>query len=226
MRVLFVEDEKLLAGALKHLFENQNISADVAYDGPTGNILANSGEYDVIVLDVMLPGGLSGLDILKNLRDSGSKQPVLMLTAKDSLEDKVNGLNLGADDYLVKPFESEELIARVNALNRRAKEESIQKGEKEDSDGLVVLEETSEILVGDKTIPLTAKEMDLLKFLMKYSGHPKSKADILSGVWGNSKNITENSVELYIHYLRKKLENSKIQIRTIRGQGYLLQKVL
>lgn len=221
MKVLFVEDEKLLAGALKHLFESHNIQTEVAYDGPSGYEIAKNGDFDVVVLDVMLPGGISGLDILQKLRDQGFNNPILMLTAKDSLEDKVNGLNLGADDYLVKPFEADELIARVNALNRRSLSKN--KTVPEDS-GLVILDETSEIIIGKKHIPLTAKELSLLKFLIQNQGHPKSKSEILNEVWGDSPGVTENSVELYIHYLRKKLEDSDIKIRTIRNQGYILVK--
>lgn len=225
MKVLFVEDEKLLADALKHLLEQNGIEADLAYDGSTGNILALNGDYDVIILDVMLPGNYDGLDILKNIRVSGSKTPVMMLTAKDSLQDKVLGLDLGADDYLVKPFEGAELVARIKALMRRydSLSSADQQQLKKEEDSFELLHETSEILVGDKRIPLTHKELTLLEFLRNNKGHPKSKAEIIKDVWGEESGIAENSVELYIHYLRKKLENSGISIRTIRGQGYLIE---
>lgn len=222
MKVLFIEDEKLLADALKHLFENNGIQADIANDGSTGNILALNGDYDIIILDIMLPGDYNGLEILKNIRDKGKTTPVIMLTAKDSLQDKVTGLNLGADDYVVKPFESDELLARVNAISRRTSVKPKKVPTNNPIDSIEILRETSEILVDDKRIQLTNKELCLLEMLIRYQGHPKSKEEILNEVWGKDSGITENSVELYIHYLRKKLENSKVQIKTIRGQGYLL----
>ncbi len=217
MKALFVEDEKLLADALKHLFENNGIEADIAYEGSTGNILALSGNYDILILDIMIPGDYDGLGILKNVRDNNINIPILMLTAKDSLQDKVKGLNLGADDYLVKPFESDELLARVNALTRRfeIRNEPEQKRIK-------LLRETSEILVDNNHIPLTQKEMQLLECLMKAEGKPLSKSDILNQVWGEESGITDSSVELYIHYLRKKLDNTRINIKTVRNQGYFL----
>lgn len=223
MKVLFVEDEKLLAEALKHFFENNGIPADVANDGPTGMSLALSGLYDLIVLDVMLPGGVDGLDILKSLREKDQTIPVIMLTAKDTLEDKVRGLNLGADDYLVKPFEADELLARVNALRRRLGHTGQINNGMTFGD-LTLLKESSEVLVDNQLVSLTGKEFAMLELLAKNSGHPLSKSQIREQIWGENSDITENSVELYIHYLRKKLKNTKAQIKTIRNQGYLLSQ--
>ncbi len=220
MKVLFVEDEKLLADALGHLFESNGFEADTAYDGDTGYTKAMSDAYDVIVLDVMLPGK-SGLDILRLLRSHGKKVPVLLLTAKDTLADKVTGLNSGADDYLVKPFETDELLARVHALARRPRE-SYQEETGQHFADITLLPETSEARINNQHISLTQKEAALLSLLIKNQGHPLSKEQILDAVWGKDSGTTENSVELYVHYLRKKLSGSSTRIKTIRGQGYLL----
>ncbi|MGI6108744.1 MAG: response regulator transcription factor [Eubacteriaceae bacterium] len=222
MRVLLVEDEKLLAEALRSLFEKNGIRADAVYDGVSGLEKALSDVYDVIVLDVMLPE-MDGLTVLRTLRKKGRKVPVLLLTARDSLEDKVNGLNSGADDYLVKPFETDELLARVHALGRRPWELF-----EEDSvcfKDLKLILNTSELLIDGKTVPLTQKEATLLELLIKNAGHPLSKEQILDKVWGSDSGTTENSVELYIHYLRKKLKGSASAIKTKRGTGYMLVEV-
>lgn len=220
MKVLFVEDEKLLADALRHLFERNGIAADVANDGITGCAMAENGNYSVLVLDVMLPG-MSGLEILKRLRAAGDSVPVLLLTAKDTLEDKVNGLNSGADDYLVKPFETDELLARVRALGRRAHDLSDIHPENVFGD-VCLIKESSEMRCTGRHIALTGKEAALLELLLRNQGHPKSKEAILAEIWGSASGATENSVELYIHYLRKKLKGSTVRIKTIRGQGYML----
>ncbi len=214
MKILFVEDEKLLADALGHLFEENGFTSFVCYRGDDGLKKALEEDFDVIVLDIMLPG-IDGFEFIKELRKH-KNVPVLMLTAKDSLRDKVDGLNLGADDYLVKPFESDELIARVGALTRRARPTG--------GTDLEINSETLELIVGDRHIELTKKEEELLRYLLKSQGHPRSKGRILSEVWKGQSGISENSVELYIHYLRNKLKGSGYRIRTIRNKGYLLAK--
>ncbi len=222
MRVLLVEDEKLLAEALKNLFEKNGIGAETAYDGEEGLEKALTENFDVIVLDVMLPK-MDGLTVLRTLRRKGRKVPVLLLTARDTLEDKVNGLNSGADDYLVKPFETDELLARVHALGRRPwelfEEDSVSFKD------LTLSLNTSELHIGGQIVPLTQKEAALLELLMKNAGHPLSKEQILEKVWGSRSGATENSVELYIHYLRKKLKGSSSAIKTRRGTGYQLVEV-
>lgn len=221
MRVLLVEDEVSLANALGELLKKNKILVDIANDGIEGKILAENDIYDVIILDIMLPG-LSGLDILKALRDEGKSVPVLLLTAKDSTKDKVKGLDMGADDYLVKPFVTEELLARVRALGRRPWEVY--------QDSLITFSDlTLNISNGELTIDgapnkLTSKEAQLLEMFIRNPGMTISKEQILDRIWGVESMAMENSVEIYVHYLRKKLSKSKATIKTIRGMGYVLKE--
>jgi DNA-binding response OmpR family regulator len=194
---------------------------DVVNDGIEGKILSENDVYDVIILDIMLPG-ISGLEILRSIREAGKNVPILLLTAKDDTKDKVKGLNMGADDYLVKPFETEELIARVRALGRRPWEVY--------SDNVIRFVNialninTGELIVDEFPSKLTAKEAQLLEMFIRNPGMTISKDQILDRIWGIESSVMENSVEIYVHYLRKKISKSKVYIKTIRGLGYVLKE--
>ena len=216
MRILYVEDEKYLADAVIHMLKKADITVDWADDGEKGLDMSVSPIYDAIVLDIMLPK-LSGLDILKAIRDRGIKTPVIMLSALSEVEDKVRGLTMGADDYLSKPFKTSELIARLNALNRRpplTNEEEIH------------FEDLS-LNVNNRTlnnIPLTEKEAGILEILIKNPNTVQKKEFILTKIWGTEAFQDENYVEVYMSYLRKKLKTlkSKCAIKTLRNLGYKL----
>lgn len=216
MRILYVEDEKLLADAVTHLLEKAGINVDWAEDGEEGLRLAQKPIYDAIVLDIMLPK-MSGLEILEIIRKKGIKTPVIMLSALSEVEDKVKGLEIGADDYLAKPFKTKELIARLNALTRRP-----------------ALRETKTLKFADLTfdsesrtindLSLTEKEADILEMLLKSGDKTVQKDYILAHVWGADMMAEDNYVEVYMSYLRKKLKSlkSQVKIKTIRGLGYKL----
>ena len=221
MRVLLVEDEKPLAAALANIFEKNKILVDVVNDGIEGKILSENDVYDVIILDIMLPG-LSGLEILRSIRDAGKNVPILLLTAKDDTKDKVEGLNMGADDYLVKPFVTEELIARVRALGRRPWE--VYQDNIIHFANIALNINTGELFVNELPNKLTAKEGQLLEMFIRNPGMTISKEQILDRIWGIDSSAMENSVEIYVHYLRKKISKSKAYIKTIRGLGYVLKE--
>ncbi|AFA47102.1 response regulator transcription factor [Acetobacterium woodii] len=221
MRVLLVEDEKPLAAALGKIFEKNKILIDVVNDGIEGKLLSENDVYDVIILDIMLPG-MSGLEILKEIRAAGKNVPILLLTAKDDTKDKVNGLNMGADDYLVKPFVTEELIARVRALGRRPWE--VYQDNVIHFANISLNINSGELYVDDVLNRLTAKEAQLLEMFIRNPGMTISKEQILDRIWGIESMAMENSVEIYVHYLRKKLETSQTYIKTIRGMGYVLKE--
>ena len=216
MRILYVEDEKYLAEAVIHLLKKEKINVDWAADGEEGLELALKPNYDVIVLDIMLPK-LSGLDILQTVRGRGIKTPIIMLSALNEVEDKIKGLDYGADDYLAKPFKTAELIARLRALVRRPALAEVEKLEYED----LKLDLTNRTLNG---IELTDKEAGIMEMLMRTPGSAITKEQILAHVWGLDSEFEENYVEVYVSYLRKKLKNlkSKVQIKTIRNLGYKL----
>lgn len=216
MRILYVEDEKYLAEAVIHLLKKEKINVDWAADGEEGLELALKPNYDVIVLDIMLPK-LSGLDILQTVRGRGIKTPIIMLSALNEVEDKIKGLDYGADDYLAKPFKTAELIARLRALVRRPALAEVEKLEYED----LKLDLTNRTLNGTE---LTDKEAGIMEMLMKTPGSAITKEQILAHVWGLDSEFEENYVEVYISYLRKKLKSlkSKVQIKTIRNLGYKL----
>ena len=221
MRVLIVEDEVALASALKKILESNHILTDVAHDGIEGQMLADHDAYDVIVLDLMLPGK-SGLDILQAIRRAGKNVPVLLLTARDSTADKVKGLNMGADDYLVKPFVTEELVARIQALGRRPWE--VYKGKDISFADLILDTKSGELLVDQQRVKLTAKEAQLLEMFLRNPGVTISKEQILDRIWGFDSYVMENSVEIYIHYIRKKIKKSQAEIKTKRGMGYFIRE--
>lgn len=216
MRILYVEDEKFLAEAVIHLLKKDKISVDHVLDGEEGLELALKPNYDVVVLDIMLPH-LSGLEILKIMRERGVKTPVIMLSALNEVEDKIKGLDYGADDYLAKPFKTAELIARLRALCRRpaiASDTIVEYGD-------------IKFNLNNRTIneiELTDKESKILEMLIKKPGTVVSKEQILAHVWGADSEFEDNYVEVYISYLRKKLKNlnSRVEIKTIRNLGYKL----
>ena len=214
MRILYVEDEKFLAEAVIHLLKKEKIAVDYAEDGEDGLKLALKPNYDCIVLDIMLPK-LSGLEILKTIRTRGVKTPVIMLSALGEVEDKVKGLELGADDYLAKPFKTAELIARINAVCRRPALNEQKTLVYEDLN----FDVTNRTLNG---LTLTDKEAEILTMLMKAPEQTITKTQILAHVWGADSEFDENYVEVYMSYLRKKLKEvkSKASIKTIRGLGY------
>lgn len=219
MKVLLVDDEVRLVEALSHTLKKNGYVVDSALDGNTGLEMASSGVYDIIILDRMLPER-DGMSILKELRAQLVATPVIFLTARDSAEDRVDGLDAGADDYLVKPFSTEELLARLRALSRRQSKELT---ENMITVGNLTLNPMRcEVTVDDEAIRLTVKESLLLELLMRNAGQVITKERILYKVWSYSSDIELSNVDLYIHYLRKKLPGHNI--RTIRGVGYCLQE--
>lgn len=216
MKILVVEDEVKIANSIKKGFEQESWICDLALDGETGYDLAVSESYDVIILDLMLPK-MDGISISKNLRKENIHTPILMLTAKGEIDDKVLGLNSGADDYLVKPFAFEELVARVQALARRPKTVTVEQLIVND---LKINTKTQEVKLKEKIIDLSKKEYQLLEYLMKNKSNVSSKEDIISHVWDYESNILPNTVEVFIKYLRNKL--GKDVIKTVRGFGYKL----
>lgn len=224
MRILIVEDEKNLAESLKQLITAQKFQADTVYDGEDGLEYARSGQYDAMILDVMLPK-LNGFQIVKTLRKEGNAIPVLMLTARDDTEDKVRGLDSGADDYLTKPFTTEELLARVRALTRR--QGTVQMDEMSFGD-ITLLLSSSSLTKADKQVRLSQKELEVLKLLIARAGAIVSKNDLIARVWGLDSEAMDNNVEAYISFLRKKLFylGSAVQIVSQRKMGYFLEEIL
>lgn len=221
MRILLIEDEERLADALSYMLKKNRYGVDLAYDGESGQALAETGVYDLIILDRMLPYK-EGVAVLKDLRLKNITTPVLLLTAKDSITDRVEGLDAGADDYLIKPFAMEELLARIRALSRRP-HELLQEGSLEFG-GVILNPLSCEVLFEDKKIKLTHKEALLLELFMRYPGQIFSKEKILDNVWGMDSEVESNNVEIYIHYLRKKLDCTSVHITTVRGIGYSLKE--
>jgi len=218
MKILVVEDEHKIANSIKKGLLQEAYVVDLAYDGESGFDLAATEDYDVIVLDLMLPK-ISGLEICRRLRQEEKVQtPILILTAKGELDDKVAGLNAGADDYLVKPFAFVELLARIRALSRRPKNHQ---GQILQAGDLTL--DTNSFLVkrAGKEIKLSKKEYTLLKYLLSQGGKIVSKQQIINHVWDYEANILPNTVEVYIGYLRKKLGKPNV-IKTVRGFGYKL----
>lgn len=222
MRVLVIEDEHRIAASIKKGLTQESFAVDVAHDGEAGFDLAASEEYEVIVLDLMLPK-MDGMAVCRQLRKEGVHTPILMLTAKGELNDKVAGLNCGADDYLVKPFAFSELLARVRALSRRPKQQldPVLKVQDLSLDGRNFTVER----VGKK-INLSKKEFALLEYLMRHPGQIISKDQLINHVWDYDSDVLPNTVEVYIGYLRNKIDRAfKKQpalIETLRGFGYRL----
>lgn len=217
MKILVVEDEHKIANSIKKGLEQESYVVDVAYDGEEGYDLAISEDYDIILLDLMLPKR-DGVSISKGLRAEGNHTPILMLTARGELNDKVEGLNSGADDYLVKPFAFEELLARIRALSRRPKQAS---SEELKANNLTLNTNTFEVKKNDKIIELSRKEYSLLEYLMRNTGRVVSKENIISHVWSYEADILPNTVEVFIGYLRNKIGPDLI--KTVRGFGYKVE---
>lgn len=223
MKILLVEDEIKISNALSHFLKRKDIDVDVANDGSEGYIMAKNNIYDVLVLDIMLPG-MSGLEILSSLRKEGIKSPILLLTARDSVEDRVKGLNSGADDYLIKPFNTSELFARIKALGRRVQSDILENDLK--FGGITLNTTNYSLKMNNITINLPVKEGKLLELLMKRPKQVFSREQILYRIWGYDSDITENNVEIYIHHLRKRLKNkTNVKIHTVRGIGYTLREI-
>lgn len=221
MRLLLIEDEQGLSDALVEILKDYQYSVDAAYDGESGQDLAETGIYDVIILDRMLPGK-EGLQVLKELRAKRIMTPVLLLTAKDTVDDKVEGLEAGADDYLIKPFATKELLARIKALSRR-QPESVQT-DRMHFGPLILDIHRCEVINNGETLRLTYKESQLLELLIRNKGQVTTKEMILNKVWGFESDVEINNIEVYIYNLRKKLECWGIQIETIRCIGYCLKE--
>ena len=222
MKILVVEDHEEVLTSIVELL-SADFTVDSASDGDEGLFLAMQNIYDVIVLDVMLPHK-NGFDIVKDLREEGILTPVLFLTAKDSLEDRVEGLNLGADDYLVKPFQGPELLARIYALLRRSGKISIDSSLK--YEGIVLKGKEHPVEVNGETIHLTIKQFELLEYLIQNQGKILMKEQIFDRIWGFDSDTTVAIVEVYVHQLRKKLElfNYGTAIKTVRGIGYIMKE--
>ena len=220
MRILVVEDEHKIANSVKRGLEQESYAVDVAYTGSNGYDLASVEEYDLIILDRLLPE-MDGIEIAKKLREQKIHTPILMLTAKGQVTDRVEGLDAGADDYLVKPFAFEELLARIRALTRRPK----------DSFGMILT--VSDLMLNSanyevkrsaKSIQLSSKEYALLEYLMRHPDQTLTKDQIISHVWNYDADVLPNTVEVYIGYLRNKIDkpfkNRPALIQTVRGFGY------
>lgn len=220
MKILVVEDEVLLADSLKTLLERKGFEVECVYDGESGKEYAELGVYDLLILDVMMPK-LDGYQVARRVRAARCGTPILMLTARSGVEDRIEGLNAGADYYLTKPFDSRELLACVNALLRRQGAEV-----NELVLGNTALDLSScMLLCGEKSVRLSAKEFDVMRFFLQSKNSVLSKEMILARVWGFESNAVENHVEVYVGFLRKKLQKigSNIRIEAIRRLGYHLE---
>ncbi|BDA67693.1 putative transcriptional regulatory protein YkoG [Dulcicalothrix desertica PCC 7102] len=219
--ILLVEDDVKLARFVELELTSEGYKVSVANDGMTGITLARESAPDLAILDWMVPG-LTGVELCRRLRATGSKIPVILLTAKDEVNDRVTGLDAGADDYVVKPFSIEELLARIRAHLRRTQEDSSDVLQFED---LQLNRRTRQVFRGNRTIELTAKEFDLLEYLMSYPRQVFTREQILEKVWGYDFVGDSNVIEVYVRYVRLKLEanNEKRLIYTVRGIGYALR---
>lgn len=222
MRILVVEDEKALANNLKKGLSEEGYSADVAYDGEEGGFMAETEPYDLIILDIMLPKA-DGITVLRNLRKQKIKTPVLMLTARDTVPDKIKGLDTGADDYITKPFDFEELLARVRALLRR-------KGEVKTAiitiGDLEIDTAAHQVRRGGRDIPLSAREYALLEYLAYNKGKVVTRTNISEHIYEYDFDLDSNIIDVYINFLRNKVDKGfeKKLIHTVRGAGYILKE--
>ncbi len=221
MRILVVEDETKVGSFIRRALEEESYAVDLSADGPTGLDLARDNSYDLIVLDVMLPG-MSGLQVLETLRKEKIKTPVLILTARAQLDQRVKGLDAGADDYLTKPFAIEELLARVRALLRRGVGEGTGLLQIED---LMLNPATREVTRGGQRIELTSKEYALLEYFMRNAGRVLTRPMIAEHVWNLDFDTFTNVIDVYVNYLRNKIDRGREPklIHTIRGSGYVLK---
>lgn len=221
MKVLLVEDEEMLNHIIAKRLKVESMTVDQCYNGEDGLDYISTSSYDVIIMDIMMPK-MDGHEVVQQMREEGNKTPVLFLTAKDSLEDKVRGLNLGADDYLVKPFEFDELIARIYALARRGRNQAV-----EDimAGPLRLNQKSRSVYLHGKPITLTAKEFDLLFYLASNQNIVLSRQQILDHVWEYDYESYSNLIDVYIKDLRKKVDIDETQklIQTVRGVGYVFR---
>ena len=220
MKILIIEDEKILADSLKALLESKGFEAEAVYDGETGRDFAELGIYDLLILDVMMPK-MNGYEVARNVRKNRCSTPILMLTAKSGVEDRIEGLNAGADYYLTKPFDTRELLACINALLRRQGNEV-----DEMTFGNTSLDlSSSTIICGEKEVRLSAREFEVMRALFQSKNRNLSKETILAKVWGYDSNAVENHVEVYVGFLRKKLATigSNVKIESVRRLGYHLE---
>ena len=222
MRVLVVEDDVKMAGLLRRGLAEEGLAPDVARDGDDALWMAAATEYDAIVLDVMLPG-TNGFEVCRRLRESGTWSPVLMLTARDSVDDRVEGLDAGADDYLTKPFSFAELLARLRAIARRA---PVERPAIVEVDDLRLDPATREVWRGDVEIALSSKEFVLLETFMRRPGQVLSRFQLLEHCWDYAYENRSNVVDVYIRYLREKIDRpfGRHSIETVRGAGYRLRR--
>lgn len=223
MRILIVEDEHKIAHALKRALEQENYAVDVSYDGDDGYAMATTEPYDLAIIDRMIPGKYDGIGIVRAMRKAKIHTPVIVLTAKGTIADRTTGLDSGADDYLVKPFALEELLARMRALLRRPVE--VQQTILTAGD-LTLNTITYEVKRANKLIVLTSKEFSLLEFLLRNQGRPSNKDTIISHVWDYNADVLPNTVEVYMKYLRQKIDDpfdGPHLLHTARGFGYRIE---
>ena len=223
MRILIVEDERKIARALGRALKNEKYAVDISHDGTDAYAMAGMIDYDLLILDRMIPGDYDGLSLTKKLREEGKKVPILLLTALGEIKDKTEGLDSGADDYLTKPFALDELLARVRALLRRPQTqvETILK-----IADLSLDLNMHEVFRNNQKIELTNKEFSLLEYLVRNAGRPVSKEQIINHVWNYDADILPNNIEVYISYLREKVDKpfEKKLIKTVRGIGYKIDE--
>ena len=224
MRLLIVEDERKLALLVQEMLQDENHTVDVAFDGEDGLQFAATGEYDVIILDLMLPG-IQGLEVARKIRAAGDKTPILVLTARTSVEDRVTGLDTGADDYLTKPFAFAELLARVRALGRREVPGAV--GNRLSVGDISLDVKTREVWRGETLVELTPKEYALLEYFMRHPNQVLSGQQIADHVWSYEFDGLTNRVAVYVSYLRRKLGDGSARspIQTVHGVGYRLVSV-
>lgn len=223
MKLLLIEDERKIARTLKRAFEREGYAVDLCHDGDEGDAMAQTESYDAMIIDRMIPGEFNGVDILKRLRESGNSTPVILLTALGSTEDKTFGLDIGADDYLTKPFAIEELLARIRALLRRPAEVNSSTLQYKN---LCLDINSRSVKYNDQLINLTLKEFSLLEYLFINRGRIVTKEKLMSHVWDFDSDILPNTVEAHIKQLRSKIDKpfNLDLIKTKRGVGYYIEK--
>ncbi len=221
VRMLIAEDDRLTADTLAKRFKEEHYAVDVCYCGTDALDYLLSSDYDVAVMDIMMPG-MDGVEVLRRLRDAGRHTPVLLLTARDAVSDRVSGLNAGADDYLVKPFAYEELSARVRVLTRRTRQTTNRFA----ADDLVVDCDARSVMRGGETIALTSREFALLEYMIRNKGHVLSRSQMIEHVWSYEYEGASNMVDVYIRNLRRKIDDGREVklIHTVRYAGYVLRE--
>jgi DNA-binding response OmpR family regulator len=222
MRILVIEDEKKVAEFISDGLKVVNYKVDIVSEGDAGYEMAMVNNYNVILLDFMLPG-MNGLEVLKTLRDNHCTSKIIMLTANDELDDKINCLNLGADDYIIKPFSFEELLARIRVVLRREGQEKASRLIFEDLEMNLL---TMEVTRNQKKIELTAQELSLLEYFLRHQNKLVTRTQLLEHVWADDQYGDSNKIEVYIYYLRQKIDKgyTKALLHTVRGKGYMLKK--